>query len=684
MNRIEQWIAMFFDSLPYSEETAEARDKIEQALQNTAPDAAPDELAAKYGSYEKLAAIGGYTPEDAAGWRSTEALRDSAAIKKELRQQRWRVCLIALLSAFILAELLWTIYNAFSRNLEFFFTLGFGALLFLWAFLALRKFLRIEKQHNGERLAVDTFQFLRNSSDIYAKRLLNSIALLFGALSVFFGSELSFYIFGNSKSAELLENIYTNIILIQIPLFLLVKNTLMVRMFQNRIDLPEHKRFARHANGITIFSALYWVAVTAAVVLLREYIFYPANAYLSAVILFALLILLYDLTLRKHVTFRNVIFSKPRAALILALLILVGGFAYMSRDTFYTQPYINFLPAVEHSADRIDYHDETGVYTITSEQEEFKILHLTDIHLGGSLFSYRQDHKALAACYKLIENTHPDLVIVTGDLCFPLGIMSMSFNNAAPVQQFAAFMRNVGVPWAFTYGNHDTESIASVDRETLNDVYMSLSYKTSGVLLYPYIQPEITGRNNQLLELRNADGTLNTALFLLDSNAYTGEGINVYDYIHDDQVEWYASQVERLNQEAGRTVLSLVFFHIPLQQYRTAYELYEAGSDEVRYYFGENGEKMINKVCCSDYPSALFDRMLALGSTTGVFCGHDHYNNMSLEYKGIRLTYGMSIDYLAMPGIEHDTAQRGAELITIHPDASWDLVQIPLISITGT
>ena len=55
---------------------------------------------------------------------------------------------------------------------------------------------------------------------------------------------------------------------------------------------------------------------------------------------------------------------------------------------------------------------------------------------------------------------------------------------------------------------------------------------------------------------------------------------------------------------------------------------------------------------------------------------------MSLEYKGVRLTYGMSIDYLAMPGIENDTAQRGGELITIHPDASWDVVQIPLTSIT--
>lgn len=51
----------------------------------------------------------------------------------------------------------------------------------------------------------------------------------------------------------------------------------------------------------------------------------------------------------------------------------------------------------------------------------------------------------------------------------------------------------------------------------------------------------------------------------------------------------------------------------------------------------------------------MFDTALELGSTSGFFCGHDHYNNASIEYKGIRLTYGMSIDYLAMPGIEKET-----------------------------
>ena len=264
--------------------------------------------------------------------------------------------------------------------------------------------------------------------------------------------------------------------------------------------------------------------------------------------------------------------------------------------------------------------------------------------------------------------------------------LNLRVTESECVIRLAAFMRNTGIPWAFTYGNHDTESLASANKQELNEVYKSLSFKTSGNLLYPYTQPDVMGRNNQLIEIRNADGTLNTGLFMIDSNAYTGEGINVYDYIHDDQVDWYADEVSRMNAEAGHTVNSMVFFHIPLQEYKTATELYLDGSDEVTYFYGENpgdhGGITNDLVCCSDYPSKMFDTALELGSTSGFFCGHDHYNNASIEYKGIRLTYGMSIDYLAMPGIEKETKQRGAELITIHADSSWESEQIPLESIT--
>ena len=42
----------------------------------------------------------------------------------------------------------------------------------------------------------------------------------------------------------------------------------------------------------------------------------------------------------------------------------------------------------------------------------------------------------------------------------------------------------------------------------------------------------------------------------------------------------------------------------------------------------------------------------------------------------------MSIDYLAIPGIAKQTKQRGAELITIHADSSWESEQITIDSLT--
>lgn len=48
-----------------------------------------------------------------------------------------------------------------------------------------------------------------------------------------------------------------------------------------------------------------------------------------------------------------------------------------------------------------------------------------------------------------------------------------------------------------------------------------------------------------------------------------------------------------------------------------------------------------------------------------------------MEYKNIRLTYGMSIDYLAMLGISKKTKQRGGTLITLNSDSTIDIKQVP-------
>ena len=691
--KIHAFVDMIFEDIPYSEEVNEAHSKIETALNtefdkikaDRREDEALEDLLGKYGRLSNMAELAGYSPESADKWRNDGESVDIRPLKREILKQRISIYCTSLFSSLLLTQLFWLIYDAIKHPSYIFGTII--VILFYLCFITVPffKYLKREKAAEGKKYDTASYNYLRELSDRYSKRLLNSIALLFAAVFVFIFSEI-FFIFGNSKSAELTENAVKNSLAVIIPIFLLIKNILFLRITQRRIKLPEKGKFKKHLIGITIFSAVFWLGVTVFTFIMMNELAYPANVFTVSGLIFAVLILLYNLTLRKQFTYRNIVVNKPRIAILTAAAVTGAGFVYIQRDTWFTQSFINSVPVIEHNGGTIEYDETTGTYTITKNADDFKILHLTDIHIGGSLYSYTKDIKALNACYNEIEHTHPDLVVVTGDMCFPMGIMSLSLNNSAPVQQFAAFMRNTGIPWAFTYGNHDTESMSTLNTTELNEVYKSLSYKTSGNLLYPYVQPDIMGRNNQLIEIRNADGSLNTGLFMIDSNAYTGNGLNDYDYIHDDQVDWYAGEVVRMNAEAGHTVNSMVFFHIPLQEYKTATELYLDGSDEVKYFFGENpgdhGGITNELVCCSDYPSKMFDTAVDLGSTTAMFCGHDHYNNASIEYKGIRLTYGMSIDYLAMPGISKETKQRGAELITIHSDSTWDLEQIPLDSIT--
>lgn len=509
-------------------------------------------------------------------------------------------------------------------------------------------------------------------SDNSYKRFCNLISIF---ICDFFIVILNFTIscsIENSKFVENITSIRPSIHFMECLLLFSYVSWKELVLLGNCSDLSKKKHYIQRSLVIT---SIYWI-IYLIVSLVAGVDFYNRSK-AFVIIMYALMLLVSNIFARKKVTVRNFYWKKAYTFCIIGFVLFITISNYLRRDTFYLQGYINQIARLQQNTVPIEYDDETGTYRIEMVDDDFKILQLTDIHFGGSLYSLRKDYMALNTIYDLIEYAKPDLVVVTGDMTFPLGIMSLSFNNSSAVHQFAAFMRNINVPWVFTFGNHDTEVMSSYNQGQLCELYESLSFKTSGTLLYPYIQPDITGRSNQVIELYNKDHSLNQALFIIDSNAYTGEGINVFDYIHDDQVEWYENEVKRLCEQEGKTISSLAFFHIPLQEYRTAYELYESGSNEVKYFFGNNDEEMINKVCCSDYPSGLFEKMKELDSTKAVFCGHDHYNNMSLEYQGIRLTYGMSIDYLAMPGIDKSEKQRGGTLITIYADSTYTIEQIP-------
>lgn len=330
----------------------------------------------------------------------------------------------------------------------------------------------------------------------------------------------------------------------------------------------------------------------------------------------------------------------------------------------------------------VTYEKETGVYTLTARGDTFRILQLTDIHIGESLTTIRTDRLALRTCYDLIAETQPDLIIVTGDIAYAIPAMTFSNNNLTAIATFSVFMDRVGIPWIFTYGNHDNELTSQYqDEKAFEGLFRYYQDLRQSAMLYADTQPDIYGRYNQYLRICNADGSLNRLIFLVDSNDYSRNmlAIEGYDSVHGDQIQWYADTIDRVSAEEQRTVPSFVFMHIPFHAFADAQDALKDHSPDAVYLYGKNGEKVSHP----DKDSGFFHTIVEKGSTQAVFVGHDHVNNMAVRYCGVDLVYSRSIDYVAYPGIASQTEQRGATLITVKSDGGYELEPIAYADISG-
>lgn len=349
----------------------------------------------------------------------------------------------------------------------------------------------------------------------------------------------------------------------------------------------------------------------------------------------------------------------------------------------------NSFETVENPDMLIPEKDENGFWTFTTDRD-FKVLQLTDVHIGGGWMSLKKDAMALNAVAAMITAEKPDLVVVTGDISYPVPFQAGTFNNLSSAKIFAALMEKLGVYWTLGFGNHDTEAYSYYGRDDISEFYSGESMK------YCLFEPgpeEVDGYGNQAINVKNSDGIITQTIFVFDSHSYVdGDILGImwkYDNIHENQVEWYKNTLKTLNEqnnevlkemgkEENSHIKSAAFFHIPLTEQKDAwYEYAENGfedTENVKLHYGVAGEGS-KVVYCGIGEDNLFETMLELDSTKAIFCGHDHYNNFSLDYKGIRLTYGMSVDYLAYPGIYKEGSQRGCTTISFSPDGSFDCQQ---------
>lgn len=366
---------------------------------------------------------------------------------------------------------------------------------------------------------------------------------------------------------------------------------------------------------------------------------------------------------------------KTLLVILLALGLIFGGLAIVNQLNEQTMnDYIDSFAKVDYDNQLEPEQDDGGAaYFVTDG--EFKVMQLTDVHITGGFLGKENDKKAINAVAAMVTAEKPDLIIVTGDISFAVP-WAGTINNAYAHRMFIRLMERLGVYWTVNFGNHDSEVYDYYGRSAVAGFYEneSLNY-----CLFDRGPDNVFGECNHVINVRQSDGLITKSFIMMDSNSYTWEdplGIFwIYDNIHADQIEWYKGEIEKLNAHnkslgSEETVESMLFIHIPLMEVRDAYNEYlgsgETDTDNVKHLFGKVGEKD-PYVYCSNDEEQMFETILELGSTKAIFFGHDHLNNIMMDYKGVALCYGYSIDYFAYSDIDKIGSQRGCTIITYTP-----------------
>lgn len=366
---------------------------------------------------------------------------------------------------------------------------------------------------------------------------------------------------------------------------------------------------------------------------------------------------------------------------LLVLLLVIGvtcGVFFLLNENNSNKmlEYIDTFTVNEEAADRpVPQRDENGNWYFVTD-EDFKVLHLTDIHFGGGILSAKTDRQTANALAAMVVAEKPDLVIVTGDISYAIPTTG-TINNRYAHEYFIRLMENLGVYWTVTFGNHETEPYNYHDRQYVADMYADEALERC---LFMQSPDGVSGKGNHVVNVKNGAGEVTQSLIMMDSHSYIRDGFIPglidslmwnYDSIKQDQVDWYQGVIEHYQPKS-----SMLFFHIPLAEVKDAYFEYVNNgnelTDDVQSFTGHAGEKD-EVVYSSTLGDDLFEKVLELGNTKAIFFGHDHFNNFVLKYKGVIFSYGYSIDYIAYGDTGSKGYQRGCCVVNLSPDGEFTI-----------
>ncbi|MBQ9850268.1 MAG: metallophosphoesterase [Clostridia bacterium] len=298
---------------------------------------------------------------------------------------------------------------------------------------------------------------------------------------------------------------------------------------------------------------------------------------------------------------------------------------------------------------------------------EFTILNISDP---------QDDHYAaydLIYFVKLaIEQTDPDLVIISGDIVEDsrigdIGIDGESFREGVEADSYEQTLENVKtatdnifsiieeakIPFAVAQGNNDYSS--GVTNEDWLEIYSSYEYSLTADM-----SGDSNGKIDFNLEILGSDGKTAFNIWMMDN----GRG-----GISEEQIAWYEAQSNALAQSnGGKPVPSVLFQHIPIDDMGNLFEECNFW-DEGAVIEGGKCYRLNKELANGYYAGALipgksspqFESWKKQGDVLGAYFGHWHTAGWTGVWDGIELGFTYGCEFAK-------TGPYGFRVITLHED----------------
>ncbi len=274
------------------------------------------------------------------------------------------------------------------------------------------------------------------------------------------------------------------------------------------------------------------------------------------------------------------------------------------------------------------YRLENTVVLKKEKNNDFVILNITDTHFSDYDYRAFTAFDVEAKIKSLVASVKPDLITVSGDIV-------CADSTYYSIKRITDLFESFGIPWAPFFGNHDNEG--NCDKNFLADIMMSAPN-----CVMQKGDPSM-GVGNYIINIaeENTDGSLDVKESLIIMDCRPAD-VN-------KQISWYSWAAEGINKITNNKAEITLMFHIPLPEYQYAYDAaWDNENNCWRDGFNAHGES--NESICYDRTADgspvlkdFFGAIKNSGTTKFVFCGHEHLNNFSIEYEGVRLTYCLKV-----------------------------------------